>query len=360
MQKKSLTRRLWNLLSINALRFMSSYSYVQFRRWAQLKGRYKGKRIFLIANGPSLNITPLYLLKNEYTIVFNRFILMLERLNYIPNFYMIADGLVASNIQDDIAYFIDKSEMTFVPDKPRGDMVDFRKFIPDSEKVMYMFDEPIKFSNYLPFVGFGNTVIYMAFQVLKYLGFSEIVVVGNDMNYVIHDTVDLLKEECTNDKVMQSIKSKYDDDPNHFDLRYFGKGKEYHQPNQTLLQHIFANLDRVATEYKKGSVKVINAGYNSKVQSFEKQDFYECLGYSQKLIDDLFEDLVRSLGFDSIADLQSKAIIVDNFWKDDFDVVCVPITNVINIVKRKVLDYLPIGPYHDYLYFINRKLINKN
>lgn len=360
MQKKSLIKRLWNLFSINALRFMSSYCYVQFWRWKQLKGQYKGKRIFLIANGPSLNITPLYLLKNEYTIAFNRFTLMLERINYIPNFYMIADGLVASNIQDDIAYFIEKSEMIFVPDISKGDLVNFRNFVSDSKKVMYLFEEPIKFSNKMPFVSPGHTVIFRAFQVLKYLGFSEVVVVGNDMNYVLHKTTELLEEVRVKGVVNQSIKSKCDDDPNHFDPRYFGKGKEYHQPTDYVVNNIFVNLEQVATAYKKSGIKVVNAGYNSKVQSFEKQEFYECLGYSEKQIDDLFEGLLKSLGFESISDLQIKATMIDDIWDCELDIACVSISKAMSIVKKKVLDYLPIGPYHDYLYFINRKLINKN
>lgn len=360
MQKKSLIRRLWNLFFINVLRFTSSYSYKQFRYWGKLKGRYEGKRIFLIANGPSLNITPLYLLKNEYTIVFNRFSLMLERLNYIPTFYMIADGLVASNILDDITYFIDKSEMTFVPDVSKGDLFNFTKFLPNSEKILYLFEVPIKFSNKIPFISPGHTVIFRAFQVLKYLGFSKVIVVGNDMNYVLHKTVDLLSEIKTKGFINQSIESKYDDDPNHFDPRYFGKGKKYHQPTEYVINNIFTNLDRVATEYKKDGVKVINAGYNSRVESFEKQDFFECLGYSQRQIDDLFEDLVKSLGFDSVDNLQTKATKIDGSWECELDIVCVPTIKAVNIVKEKVLNYLPIGPYRNYLYFINRKLVNKN
>ncbi len=36
------------------------------KTWGQLKDKYKGERVFVVGNGPSLNKTPLYLLKNEY------------------------------------------------------------------------------------------------------------------------------------------------------------------------------------------------------------------------------------------------------------------------------------------------------
>ena len=57
-----------------------------FKSWSHLKNKYKNKRVFLIGNGPSLKKTPLHFLKNEYTIVFNRFNLFFERINWIPTF----------------------------------------------------------------------------------------------------------------------------------------------------------------------------------------------------------------------------------------------------------------------------------
>lgn len=359
MEELTFTRRLTRLLVDNVNRFTSVYSYKQIIKWAGVKNKYKGKRVFLIANGPSLNITPLYLLKDEYTIVFNRFNLMLERLNYHPTFYMLADGLVGKDIKDDIVYFIEHSEKTFIPDISKGERVNFRKMLPQNEKVMYMFEEPVYFSKMLPFVQSGNSVIFNAFQVLRYLGFSEIIVVGNDMNHVLHDTVKVMNEENFKGSIKQDVKSQYDDDPNHFDPRYFGKGRVYHQPNKYEIQKIFDNLDVVAKEYKKSGTKVTNAGYNSRVECFPKQDFYECLGYSQDKIDSLFLDLIKSLGFDCIESFIAKAIRKDEEWEECLELVAVPSNSATTIIKKKVIEYLPIGPYKDFVYMINRKYLNE-
>lgn len=322
-----------------------------------MKGKYKGKRCFLIANGPSLNMTPLYLLKDEYTIMFNRAGLMIERLNFIPKFYMICDGLVGRNIKDEIAYYVQNCEHVFVPDINKGELVKFTEFVPFEDNVLYMYEELVKFSHTLPFMNVGGTVIYGAFQVLMYLGFEEVVVVGNDMNYVIHKTVDVLTEEKNKKGTYQSIRSQKDDDPNHFDPRYFGKGKEYHQPTQVILDKIFASLDRVAVEYKKAGIKIVNAGYNSKVQSFPKQDFYEALGYTQEKIDGLFDDLVKSKCQMSKDVLLENAVQKEDDWSEELEIAAVPIALATDIVKKKVLDYLPLGPYKEQLYFVNRKLI---
>lgn len=349
--------RIWNLLSSNSKRIFEPYFFDNIRRWKSLKGKYKGKRAFLIANGPSLNITPLYLLKDEYTIMFNRIQLMLERLNYIPTFYMVSDEVVAPNIKEDISFFIKYSQMVFTPDRKKNG-VDFTSFVPYSEKVLYWYEEPVKFSKKPPIMGPGGTVIYWAFQALAYMGFDEVVVVGNDMNYVVHKTIEVIDENIVMGKNLQSVRSKEDDDPNHFDPRYFGKGKEYHQPTEDVVNRIFSALDRVAVAYKEMGRKVTNAGYNSLVNSFPKQDFYECLGYSQDKIDQLFEELIQSKGFSSISDFLDKSTEVSTIWDGDLDIAAVPINIVDDVVKKKITDYLPLGPYNNCVYFVNRKTIH--
>ena len=102
----NILKRAKNFGLSNFWRFSSIYCYENIAKWRKAERSYGGKRCFLIANGPSLNMTPLYLLKDEYTIMFNRASLMIERLNYNPSFYMVTDSLVASNIREEIPYYI--------------------------------------------------------------------------------------------------------------------------------------------------------------------------------------------------------------------------------------------------------------
>ena len=353
----SLKKRLQEQFYCNFKRFTSLYGYREIVRWSKLKNKYKGKRVYLIANGPSLNITPLYLLKDEYTIVFNRFKLMLERLNYQPSFYMITDNKVIMDNSDMISEFAEKSKLTFVPDILKTEKVSVRDMLPQRDNLMYLFQEPMNFSNCLPFFKIGNSVTFGAYQILRYLGFSEVIVVGNDMNYVVHQTAEIVNNRQFEGGVVQDIKSTADDDPNHFDPRYFGKGKTYHQPTSFVTDRMFKNLDLVANEYKKAGVKIVNAGYNSAVKSFPKQDFYEALGYSKEKIDGLFEDLIKSKGLPSKQWLLEKAVMKHEAWDESLDAVAVPMDMATTIVKKKVLEYLPLGPYKDVVYFVNRSLI---
>ncbi len=75
-----------------------------------LKNKYKGERIFLIGNGPSLNKTPLELLEDEYTFGVNRIYLLFDRINWRPTFYTVNDWEVGS---DNASEINELEDMTF-------------------------------------------------------------------------------------------------------------------------------------------------------------------------------------------------------------------------------------------------------
>ena len=70
----------------------SSFEKLNLKKWDKIKNKYKGNRVFLIGNGPSLNNTELYLLKKVYNIL-NHFDLFFEKINW-THFYSITDKLV--------------------------------------------------------------------------------------------------------------------------------------------------------------------------------------------------------------------------------------------------------------------------
>ena len=344
--------------SIQLLYYISSFLkrifsirfYLNLMKWKKLHNKYKGKRVFLIGNGPSLNQTPIYLLKNEYTITFNHFNLLLERLNWNPEFYMLVDATVAQDSRQEIEKMVELSNYSFFPDYHRIAHIDFSKFIPNNDKVHYMIPFPLNFSKHLPLVGSGGTVIVEGFQVLAHLGFSEIYILGVDMNYIIH----------TNTKVINNgIQSNADDDPNHFDNRYFGKGRKYHQPTQQVINNIFKGLLNVKIGLDRLNIKSLNIGYNSKVDYFEKNDFIGALGYNKHEIDTLFEDLIKTKGYSSLAKFLSETrYITDAYeWDNNIKLQSIETTKAQSIIKEKILTHLPLGPYNNNIYFINRDFL---
>jgi len=322
-------------------------------KWLSLKDKYKGQRVFLIGNGPSLNKTPLFLLKNENVMCFNRFHLMLERVNWTPNFYTIVDNLVL----DDLLYEFDKveenTEEVFIPAvHPHGDV--FVNRVGESSKVNWFRHKPFGsgFSKELPYVIGGGTVIFEGFQILRHLGFSEIIIVGVDMNYQIHKSVKTITQNTNN------IESLSDDDPNHFDPRYFGKGKKYHQPEDYVIKNILGNLKRLSEIMDSLSIRIINAGYDSRVEYFSRQDIYDVLQFNDTDIKEIFEDCLKAkTSYSSLKDLMKKCVEIN---KDLYDVLedkqnYVMTTEFgIKIVKKHVDTHVCYGPLQGKLYFVSR------
>ena len=173
MNNISFSSRIFRLFFRNIRRIFNKNFCRNYLKWKQLKNKFKGRRVFLIGNGPSLNETPLYLLKNEYTLTFNRFSLLLERINWDPSFFMTVDSTVAENIKDELNVMSCISDYAFFPDIHKSTNLNFKDFVKARNNVLFMHQEPFRFSKYLPYVGTGGSVIYEGFQVLNYLGFDE-------------------------------------------------------------------------------------------------------------------------------------------------------------------------------------------
>ncbi len=315
----------------------------------QIKNCYQNERVFLIGNGPSLNNTPLYLLKNEYTIAFNRFNLFFERLNWKPTFYSVIDAVVAKDMAEEINLIVPEVKYAFFPDI-HSDGTNFKSFIHSKDNVFWLKPKSGDYTLKLPKIVFGGTVSFSAIQILIYMGFKEIVLIGVDMNYKIHTTVDTFDGN--------TITAKYDDDPNHFDPRYFGWNRSYHQPDDVALKNMFAAFEKAALLAKENNIKIINAGYNSAVKSFPKIEFESLFNYSRKEKLNLF---IESLGFNGNFNSVDEAIpnlvyinTIDE-WKDNAEYLAVDESLTFKLIKNKIETHIPFGPFEGMVIFKKRK-----
>lgn len=347
--------RKYRNLRFRILRFLY-YGNNDHEEWKRLKGKYKGKRVFIVGNGPSLNKTPLYLLKDEYTMCFNRFEIMLERLNWTPTFFMSVDYLVMVDLIKEIDEILKHCEYAFFP-KVHYEGKLFFKMLKKTEKILWL--KPLigrGFSLEMPGTYNGGTVVYNAMQVLNYLGFDEIILLGVDMNYQIHQTASSLNSYSV------EVKSNNDDDPNHFDPRYFGKGKSYHQPKQFIIDNILRALDYLGKNQTKFGTNIINAGYDSKVESFPKKDFMSFFNYSDGEIKQIFEKMISDhSNYSTIEEFEertceySDSSSIEALRNIDF---YTSMDNAIKIYKQIIFTHIPLGPYGEKYYFIRRKNID--
>jgi hypothetical protein len=205
-------------------------------------------------------VTPLHLLAGEHTICFNRFNLMYERLTWRPTMYMNVDGAVALDMAAEIPAIIKDVTYVFLPDV-HSEGIPIRAAIGDLANVFWLYPDFKGFYDYLPRIGLGGTVAYAALQVLAFLEFNPIYLLGVDASYRIHTSV--VDEGDT-------VRSRSDDDPNHFDPRYFGTGRRYHQPDDVAMAKMRAAFDDAARQTARRGIEVLNAGVGGRLTQFPR------------------------------------------------------------------------------------------
>lgn len=219
------------------------------------KDLHKGKRAFIIGNGPSLKNTSPLRLNDEITFACNS-IFYYE--GFKPSYYVVEDYLVAQDRMQEIRmlpwekifpctlYYINQG--TFLPALPSSWPGHFSKDISKWIEVNF-------------------TVTYTMMQIAYYMGCNPVYIIGIDHNY----SVDTANQCIQEGNLLTSVK----DDPNHFDSRYFGKGKRWHTPRVDRMEAAYHIAKKA---YEDDGRKIFNATAGGKLEVFPRVNFESLFG----------------------------------------------------------------------------------
>lgn len=335
--------RIQNYVIVKLKRLLYKKDKSNIEKWKSIKNTYRGKRIFIIGNGPSLNETPLYLLKDEFTMCFNRFGLMLERLNWVPNFYAVTDNLVIKDTYEEInSTILPIVDMAFFPDIHPSN-VEFTKYINKNDNVYWLNTDKSNFSDNLPACGINKTVVNAGMQIAVYLGFTEIYLLGVDMVFDSHKVI----------KINQRDWISTENDMNHFDPRYFDKGRKYHNPTTT---EMLKRFDQAFVFFESRGIKIYNAGIGGKLETFRRVDISSLFNFSddkiKSILDECFVLQQRGITFQEI---QEKAKPFTGNLQEQTEIIQMPLEQGCKLLFQLIERYIPIGPYKGLYYFLKRE-----
>ncbi|MCP4156978.1 MAG: DUF115 domain-containing protein [bacterium] len=246
-------------------------------RLKNLKNKFKGKRVFIICNGPSLNKIDIKRLAGEYTFSFNRAYIAYDDWGFVPQFYSVIDKVVLPDNREDIGEMISAPDYKYMHFFFPGWAETVLK--KNTENVYYLEDHSrLKFfeENLRRFVVLAN-VGATSLQIAFYLGFREIVLVGCDANYVEKPKEVEIDENETERVGWTAYTSTGDTDPNHFCPAYFGKGKKYSIPNAANHLRGWLEIKKWVDVYNTFNphdyVSILNASPGTKLEYFEKIQF---------------------------------------------------------------------------------------
>lgn len=216
---------------------------------------HRGKRCFVMANGPSLGEMDLDALKGEYTMSMNRAYLLYEQWGFIPTYYVCINELVLEQFAEDISRL----------DMPRFVNFNRRSYFPDpdmDEDLMYLrlgLKLQDQFSgDVTDTISSGGTVTFACLQLAYFMGFDEVVLIGMDHNFVekgVPNTTEVRKSEK---------------DESHCHPDYFPKGIKWQLPDLYRSELAYAMAQQA---FEKDGRRILDATVDGKCDVFTKVDF---------------------------------------------------------------------------------------
>jgi hypothetical protein len=221
------------------------------RKLEELKDIHRGKRCFILGNGPSLNHTDLSLLEDEITFGLNRIYLLFPEIGFPTTYLVSINTLVLEQCAQEIAALPVPKFITW-----RG-----RRWFDPAADVVYLdtdYTPPADFSlDVRGRVFEGSTVTYVALQLAFHMGFEQVILVGVDHNFAVNGTPN------------QVVISK-EDDQSHFSPEYFGQGFRWQLPDLESSESAY----RMAKQaFEAAGRQVLDATIGGKLKVFEKVDY---------------------------------------------------------------------------------------
>lgn len=219
-----------------------------YGRWKddlrKFKNCHYGKRLFIIATGPSLRVDDVEKLKDnsELTMSVNYIYHLFELTDWRPDYYVISDGIMMREYEKENVDFDKNSKVNkFFSDS-------YLKFWDKSANdtyhgysMEYNYDQICFSADCSEVVYSGGTVIYVCLQLAVYMGFKEIYLLGCDFDY-------------------SSVGHFYAENKHPVDFDY------------ELVRRAYLIAQKYALEH---GVKIYNATRGGKLEIFERRDFDE-------------------------------------------------------------------------------------
>ncbi|MEZ5928551.1 MAG: glycosyltransferase [Parvularculaceae bacterium] len=251
----TLTRLSWKARYIAASRGIALTG--NEARILQYKDSGRGKRAFIIGNGPSLNQLDLTKLKDEATFGVNAIYLNKDSMGFLPTHYIVEDVFVAEDRAGEI-------NALKGPTKWFGN---YLRYCLDGGPDACWMNVACDYRNYPNFPNFsrnaarivwvGGTVSYVAMQLAYFMGYDPVYIIGFDHSYSVP------KDAQVEGRAITSTS----DDPNHFHPDYFGKGYRWHDPRVDRMEVAYG---RAREAYEAAGRRIYNATAGGKLEVFER------------------------------------------------------------------------------------------
>ncbi len=219
---------------------------------------HKGRRCFVVGNGPSLNRIDISLLRDEITLGANRVYLGFENWGFHFKYWCLIDELQIKQCHEDYKKALPDDMIKFVPLQFVEYFGGMKNILPVN--VLYHYEPFPQFSDRADVVYEGWSVTYALLQIAAVMGCDPIYLVGVDYSYKITE------------KEMVGVKWSDPDSQSHFAKDYCAsdKGVVWNVPRFDKTDEAYACAAQWA---RRKGVRILNATPGSKLKAFPMVDF---------------------------------------------------------------------------------------
>ena len=243
---------------------------------------------FILGNGTSLSHHDLNLIRGIPSFASNAIYLIFEKTQWRPDYYSCVDTVVLPDQSDEISIWIGKLKKTIFC-FPRRTFPHETPFVPQNVDTIIEPRENVCFFDTLPVNLDGSqkevfslkgddyivepmSVTITLMQLAVRLGAKKLFLIGCDTEYKIPAWATILDQDSRRED--KRIILDRDEDPNHFDPRYFGKGKVWHSPNTDLM---IRHYEKVKGVCDQNGIQVYNAGIGGKLEVFPRLHYKDAI-----------------------------------------------------------------------------------
>lgn len=245
----------------------------EISRIAKLKDVALDSPIIIVGNGPSLKSVDFESLVGTNSFAANRISLMFDKTSWRPTYFTALDWLVTPD--NYLEYNSLPTEITkFFPMRFSGLLEESdRTYWYESSAAGNLLEDRFQTDASNAIKGLGTVVTGML-QLAWHMGYRRFYLIGCDASYSIPKTVKQSGGDRFGTGNQIHLQSVEDDDQNHFDSRYFGKGKHWHDPNVDEMKRGFYNCLKFI-EWNGG--QLLDATVGGKLDFIPKADLSDVI-----------------------------------------------------------------------------------
>ncbi len=228
-------------------------------RIARLRDRHRGRRCFVLGNGPSLLPEDLDLLSDEFTFASNKIYKMFPRTRWRPSFYLVVDEVILrQNLED-----IDRVEAGL-----RFGLACYR----DLMRADIYFNNNLgvgtaeRFSrNVMHTLRSSGTVSFHLLQLAFHMGFAEVYLLGHDYNFV-----GAISRVDGTERTIEAARGRL-----HFADDYVREGE---RPAGQDPRAMYRGMEEARQVFESDGRRILNASRSSCLDVFERCDLETVVG----------------------------------------------------------------------------------